>query len=245
MYKQEEVKPYGKDGEKGELVEHLFDHIAPTYDTLNHRLSWNIDRMWRKKAIKALAPYQPEIILDVATGTGDFAILSAQILHPKKLVGIDISEGMMEVGARKVQRAGLESVISFRKDDCMNLSLPSDTFDAITAAFGIRNFQDLDRGLAEMQRVLKPGGHISLAELTTPVTFPMKQLFKFYSNVILPAYGNLISRDRGAYEYLTKSIEAFPQGEQMMEILAKAGFSDCSFRRLTCGICTIYFATKK
>lgn len=244
MYKQEEVKPYNAKGKKGEQVEQLFNHIAPTYDTLNHRLSLNIDKGWRRKAIKMLAPYRPKAILDVATGTGDFAILAAKMLQPERLLGVDISEGMMEIGAEKVKSAGLESIVSFRKDDCMNLSLPSDTFDAVTSSFGIRNFQDLDKGLNEMLRVLKPGGHLCIAELTTPVSFPMKQLFKLYSNCFLPVYGSLVSKDKGAYHYLTKSIEAFPQGEEMMKILAKAGFKDCSFKRLTAGICTLYFASK-
>lgn len=244
MYKQENVKPYNGDGEKGELVEQLFNNIASTYDTLNHRLSWNIDKGWRKAAIKLLMPFKPKCILDIATGTGDFAILAAQMLQPERLVGADISEGMMNIGVEKVRKAGLENIISFKKEDCMNLSFEENTFDAVITAFGIRNFQCLDKGLSEMYRVLKPDGHLCIAELTTPVSFPMKQLFRFYSNYILPAYGSLISKDRDAYEYLTKSIEAFPQGEEMMTILKKAGFHKTTFKRHTFGICTIYFASK-
>lgn len=244
MYKQEEIKPYGKEGEKGKLVEEMFDNIAPTYDTLNHRLSWDIDKGWRKKAIRQLLPFQPKTILDIATGTGDFAILSAKELRPQRMIGIDISEGMMKIGQKKVEAEGLQHIVSFKKDDCTHLSFDDNSFDAVTAAFGIRNFQNLDQGLSEMYRVLKPNGHLSIVELTTPVSFPMKQLFKLYSHTMLPVYGKLISKDTSAYSYLTKTIEAFPQGEVMLDILRKAGFKDASFKRLTFGICTMYFATK-
>ena len=243
MYEQEKITPY-HEGEKASQVEQMFDNIAPTYDKLNHRLSWDIDKGWRKKAIKALAPYQPQSLLDIATGTGDFAILAAQMLRPQKLVGADISEGMMEIGRQKVKALALDNVVTFEKEDCLNLSYQSDTFDAVTAAFGIRNFADLDAGLREMYRVLKPGGHLSIIELTTPVTFPMKQLFHIYSHTVLPIYGRMISRDTSAYSYLTKTIEAFPQGERMVDILKKAGFREASFKRLTFGICTMYLATK-
>ena len=242
-YGQEVIKPYG-DGEKAQQVEQMFDHIAPSYDKLNHRLSWNIDKGWRRKAISQLAPYKPQSLLDIATGTGDFAILAAEMLKPQRLVGADISEGMMEIGQQKVREKGLDSIISFAKEDCLALSYPESTFDAVTAAFGIRNFADLDKGLREMCRVLKPGGHLSIVELTSPVTFPMKQLFHVYSHTVLPVYGRLISKDTSAYSYLTKTIEAFPQGEQMTEILHKAGFSEARFKRLTFGICTMYFAEK-
>ena len=243
MYKQEVIKPYGE-GEKAQQVEQMFDNIAPSYDKLNHRLSWNIDKGWRRKAIQQLAPFKPQTLLDIATGTGDFAILAAEMLRPQKLVGADISEGMMEIGRKKVQAKGLQDIISFDKEDCLNLSYQDETFDAVTAAFGIRNFANLDSGLREMQRVLKKGGHLSIVELTTPVTFPMKQLFHLYSHTVLPVYGRLISKDTSAYSYLTKTIEAFPQGERMVEILRKAGFSEASFKRLTFGICTMYFAKK-
>ena len=243
MYQQETIKPY-HEGEKTTQVEAMFDNIAPTYDTLNHRLSWDIDRGWRKKAIMTLAPYHPQTILDIATGTGDFAILSAQMLKPAKLIGTDISEGMMKIGREKVERMGLDSIISFAKEDCLNLSYEDNSFDAVTAAFGIRNFADLDKGLKEMCRVLKLGGHLSIVELTTPVSFPMKQLFHIYSHSVLPIYGRLISKDTSAYSYLTKTIEAFPQGERMIDILRQAGFANASFRRLTFGICTLYTATK-
>lgn len=244
MYQQEAIKPYNERAEKGQQVEQMFDNIAPTYDKLNHRLSWDIDKSWRKKAIKYLEPYRPQTILDIATGTGDFAILSAEILHPKKLIGADISEGMMDIGRKKVYDKGLQEIISFEKEDCLALSYPDASFDAITAAFGIRNFANLDKGLQEMCRVLKSGGHLSILELTTPVSFPMRQLFHIYSHSVLPVYGRLISKDTNAYSYLIKTIEAFPQGERMTEILHDAGFRKATFKRLTFGICTMYMATK-
>ena len=243
MYKQETLKPY-HEGEKAEQVEAMFDNIAPTYDKLNHRLSWDIDRGWRRKAIGQLSEHHPQKLLDIATGTGDFAIMAAQMLHPTRLVGADISEGMMAVGREKVKQMGLQDTITFERQDCMALSYPDESFDAVTAAFGIRNFANLDKGLSEMCRVLRKGGHLSIVELTTPVRFPMKQLFRIYSHTVLPVYGRLISKDNSAYSYLTKTIEAFPQGEQMVGILKKAGFAEASFRRLTFGVCTMYFATK-
>ncbi len=244
MYKQETIKPYDKGEEKTKQVEEMFDNIAPSYDTLNHRLSWDIDKGWRRKAIEQLREYKPKVMLDIATGTGDFAILSAQLLKPTSLIGADISEGMMEIGRKKVEQAGLADIISFRKEDCLNLTFEDNTFDAVTAAFGIRNFGSLDRGLSEMCRVLKPGGHLSVVELTRPVSFPMRQLFWVYSHTFLPIYGKLVSKDKSAYKYLTATIEAFPQGEAMMDILQKAGFSNSKFKRLTFGICTLYIATK-
>ena len=243
MYEQEKITPYHA-GDKAGQVETMFDNIAPTYDRLNHRLSWDIDRRWRRKAINQLKPFAPRVMLDVATGTGDFAIMAAQLLQPEKLIGADISEGMMTVGEDKVKQLNMQNVITFEKEDCLNLSYSDGTFDAVTAAFGIRNFADLDRGLSEMCRVLKPGGHLSIVELTTPTRFPMRQLFKIYSHTVLPIYGRIVSKDKNAYRYLTRTIEAFPQGETMVGILRKAGFSEATFKRLTFGICTMYFATK-
>jgi demethylmenaquinone methyltransferase/2-methoxy-6-polyprenyl-1,4-benzoquinol methylase len=243
MYQQETITPYTQ-GSKAQQVEQMFDNIAPTYDTLNHRLSWNIDKGWRRKAIAQLKPFAPKQLLDVATGTGDFAIQACQMLDDVQITGIDISEGMMEVGRRKVSQMGLSERIRFEREDCTRLSYPDGTFDAVTAAFGIRNFDNLDQGLAEMCRVLRKGGVLSIVELTSPVSFPMRQLFHIYAHTVLPVYGRLISRDNSAYSYLTKTIEAFPQGERMVGILLKAGFSEASFRRLTFGICTMYFAIK-
>lgn len=242
--KVESVKPYSAEGEKKAQVEAMFDNIAPTYDTLNHRLSWNIDRYWRGKAIKALGAHKPQSILDVATGTGDFAILQALRLRPQSIKAVDISEGMMAIGRDKVQQRGLQNIITFEHEDCTALSYPSHSFDAVTSAFGIRNFQNLEQGLMEMCRVLKPGGMLCVLELTSPVSTPMKQLFGIYSHTVLPLYGRLISKDAQAYDYLNKSIAAFPQGETMIEILHRVGFRKASFRRLTFGICTMYVAWK-
>ena len=244
MYDQEEIKPYDRDGEKSRQVEHMFNHIARTYDVLNHRLSWGIDKGWRRKAVEQLMSVHPSSILDIATGTGDFAILSARMLKPTKLVGADISEGMMDIGRKKVKEIGLDNVISFQREDCMSLSFEDNTFDAVTSAFGIRNFSSLDKGLSEICRVLKPGGHLSIVELTRPVAFPMRQLFTLYSHTILPFYGRLVSKDKQAYDYLTATLEVFPQAEEMMNIFKKAGFSESGFKRLTFGICTMYYAIK-
>lgn len=244
MYRQEQIKPYGDSGDKGEQVEQMFDNIAPTYDVLNHRLSGDIDKRWRRKAIAQLAPFRPQKLLDIATGTGDFALLAARMLQPQQLIGADISEGMMAVGRQKVQRQGLEKIISFRREDCMQLSFADGSFDAVTAAFGIRNFKDLDTCLRELHRVLRPGGHLSIVELSAPVRPPMSWFFKIYSHTLLPLYARIVSKDKSAYRYLISSIEAFPQGEEMTQILRKAGFEQVTFRRLTFGVCTMYLATK-
>lgn len=222
----------------------MFNHIAPTYDQLNHTLSMGIDRSWRRKAIHTLRPYHPQQILDIATGTGDFAILACRELQPQSLIGADISEGMMEVGREKVQQAGLADKVSFAREDCTALSFADATFDAVTVAFGVRNFEHLDIALGEMCRVLRPNGHLVILELSTPDRFPMKQLFTLYSKVVMPLIGKLISKDNSAYTYLPKSIRAFPQGEVMQRSIRNAGFSQVRFRRLTFGICTLYVATK-
>lgn len=243
-YPQQDIKPYSQDGKKSEQVEQMFDNIAHTYDKLNHALSLGIDRNWRKKAIDCLRPYAPKNMMDVATGTGDFAILACRELQPEKLIGTDISEGMMDVGRKKVISAGLADKITFAREDCTSLSFKEESFDAITVAFGIRNFEDLDKGLSEMWRVLKPGGHLVILELTTPDRFPMKQLFTIYSKIVIPMLGKLLSKDKSAYHYLPNTIKVFPQGEIMKGILTKAGFKKVDFSRLTFGICTLYTATK-
>ena len=243
-YPQEKIKPYSTEGKKSVQVEQMFDHIAPAYDRLNHTLSLHIDKYWRRKAIQMLKPFSPHRILDVATGTGDFAIQAAQLLQPEFLLGIDISDGMMQIGKEKVKEAGLEKNIHFLKDDCTQLSLTSSQFDAITVAFGIRNFEDLDAGLSEMYRVLKEAGHLVILELSEPQLFPMKQLYQVYSKVVIPTIGRIFSKDRKAYHYLPESIKSFPQGEVMTGIIRKAGFREVRFKRLTFGISTLYFATK-
>jgi len=227
----------------------MFDKIAPSYDRLNHSLSLGIDRRWRRIAVDTLGKHFPPeggqgILLDIATGTGDFAMLCAERIKPQHIIGADISEGMMAVGREKVEKAGLQDTISFQREDCTNLSFPDGTFDAVTSAYGVRNFHDLDAGLREMLRVLRPGGHLLIVELTPPAHFPMKQLFGVYAHVVMPLLGRLISHDNSAYTYLPASMEAFPQAEQMEEILHKAGFTDVQWRRFTFGISTMYIAKK-
>ncbi len=243
-YKQELIKPYNDNETKGKQVERMFNSIAHSYDLLNHTLSLGIDKRWRKAAIDSLRPSNPKSILDVATGTGDFAILAARELKPDTLLGVDISEGMMNVGRKKVHDAGLEQTVRFQKEDCLQLSLPDNSFDAVMVAYGIRNFEDLDRGLREMCRVMRKGGRLVIIELTSPVKFPMKQLFWLYSHAVMPMVGKLISRDGKAYNYLPATMEAFPQGEEMQHILQNAGFAEVKFKRFTFGLSTMYTATK-
>jgi demethylmenaquinone methyltransferase/2-methoxy-6-polyprenyl-1,4-benzoquinol methylase len=243
-YKQEEIKPYTAEGEKGAQVEQMFDNIAHSYDLLNHCLSMGIDKRWRRAAINTLKPFAPKRMLDVATGTGDFAILAARMLGPEALLGVDISEGMLDVGRKKVLQGGLANIVKFQKDDCMALSLDDDQFDAITVAYGVRNFPDLDKGLSEMRRVLKKNGRLVIIELTAPRRFPMRQLFWLYSHAFMPLVGWMISKDKRAYSYLPATMEAFPQGEEMQKILEKAGYRDVAFKRFTFGLSTMYTAKK-
>ncbi len=243
-YPQEDIKPYNSDENKGKQVEKMFDNIASAYDKLNHTLSLGIDKRWRKKAINYLKPFAPKKMMDVATGTGDFAIQAYKMLQPDELLGTDISEGMMNVGRGKVNKLGLSEKIKFKKEDCTSLSFPNNSFDAITVAFGIRNFENLDKGLKEMYRVLNSDGHLVILELSEPEQFPMKQLYSIYSKVVIPTLGKLLSKDNSAYSYLPKSIKAFPQGEVMRRIIEKAGFKKVEFKRLTFGICTLYLASK-
>lgn len=243
-YPQETIKPYNQEEKKSLQVEKMFDNIAPAYDQLNHTLSWGIDKRWRRKAIEFLKPYQPQQLLDIATGTGDFALQAYRMLMPKKVIGTDISEGMMKIAKEKVKAAGLEQHISFAKEDGTCLSFPAEQFDAITIAFGIRNFEELDKGLQEMHRVLKKEGILVILELSEPDYFPMKQLYGIYSKVVIPTLGKFFSKDKSAYTYLPQSIKAFPQGKIMKEIMANAGFKEVNFKRFTLGICTLYTAKK-
>ena len=243
-YQQELIKPYNQSEGKREQVERMFDNIAPTYDRLNHTLSLGIDRRWRTQAIDSLKPFAPQKILDIATGTGDFAILAAQRLKPKSIVGADICDGMMEVAKRKVNQKELDKVISFHHEDCMMLSFADNSFDAVTVAYGVRNFEDLQQGLKETLRVLKPSGHLLIVELASPKSFPMKQLFWLYSHLVIPMLGLLFSRDIKAYRYLTDSVMAFPQGEVMEQILLQCGYRKVTWRRFTFGISTMYLCEK-
>ncbi len=239
-----DIKPYKTDDSKREQVVAMFNSIAPTYDRLNHTLSLGIDRCWRRKAVDALKPYKPQSILDIATGTGDFAMLAAERLQPQSIIGVDISEGMMDVARRKVADAGLDSMITFQQEDCTKLTYADCMFDAVTVSYGARNFTDLQAGLREMCRVLKPGGHMMLVELTTPRRFPMKQLFWVYANVVMRTIGRIISHDDSAYTYLPESMAAFPQAEQLAPMMRDCGFSTVDFKRFTFGLSTMYLATK-
>lgn len=243
-YQQEIIKPYNQEERKGQQVERMFDNIASHYDKLNHTLSLGIDRLWRNRAIDSLKPFAPRQMLDIATGTGDFAILAAERLKPQHIIGADISEEMMEIAARKVNQRNLDGIISFRREDCMRLSFEDASFDAVTIAYGARNFESLDQGLHEIHRVLKPGGHLLLLELASPASFPMKQLFWLYSHLLIPFVGWIFSRDVKAYNYLSNSVQAFPQGEIMEGIIRRSGYSSVQWKRFTFGICTMYLATK-
>lgn len=244
QYPQEKVLPYNKEESKTTQVEKLFDNIASDYDKYNHTASFGFDRSWRRKAIRKLKPYGPERIMDVATGTGDFAIQTFLRLRPRELTGVDLSEGMLSVGREKVMRAGLSEHIRFLKEDCSRLSFADGSFDAVTVAFGMRNFENLDACLKELLRVLSVGGHLVILELSEPKRIIVKQLFDIYSGLVLPLIGKLMSGDLRAYTYLPKSIKAFPQGEVMKGILEGAGFREVEFERLTLGVCTLYFAKK-
>ena len=243
-YEQKIITPYNKEERKGVQVEKMFNNIAPTYDRLNHTLSLGIDRLWRNKAIDSLKPFSPQNILDIATGTGDFAILAAKRLKPKKIIGADISLEMMEKATHKVNQQVLERIISFQREDCMNLTFADNTFDAVTVAYGARNFENLNKGLKEILRVLRPGGHLLMLELASPKSSPMKQLFWIYSHLVIPFVGWIFSRDVKAYNYLTDSVNAFPQGEVMEKILSQNGYQKIRWKRFTYGICTMYLALK-
>lgn len=244
MYAQEQIKPYEGNTHKREQVERLFDSIAPTYDALNHTLSFGFDRIWRRKAVKRVAEYQPQSVLDVATGTGDFALLLARKLKLRRVTAVDISEGMMCIGREKAAREGLHDVVRFKKEDCCALSFEDECFDAITVTFGIRNFENLDACMGEMLRVLRKGGHLVMLELSYPNRRLWRFLFGIYSKLVMPIVGRFISGDDSAYTYLPETMKAFPQGEVMREILLKNGFRKATFRRLTMGICTLYIAEK-
>lgn len=243
-YPQDDFKPYDDGRSKTEQVEAMFDRIAPQYDRMNRTMSFGTDRGWRKAAIRHLSRYAPRKVLDVATGTGDFAIEAYRGLLPDVVVATDISEGMMDVGRRKVARLGLEDRIEFRRENSLSFSFTDDTFDAVTVAFGVRNFADLDLGLSEIRRVLRPGGHLAILELTVPEHAPVRQCYDLYARYVIPLLGRVMSDDGRAYSYLPTSIHLFPQGEAMRGIISRAGFREVGLRRMTLGTCTFYWATK-
>lgn len=243
-YGSEQILPYNNEEHKATQVKRMFDSIAGTYDRLNHTLSLGIDKIWRRKGIAFLRPFSPASILDIATGTGDLAISMYRRLKADRIVGADISEGMMEVGRRKVAEAGLSEHISFEYQDCTALTYPDNSFDAVTAAFGVRNFEDIEQGISEMYRVLKPGGHLMVLELSSPEHFPMKQLYTVYSKFVIPNIGRLLSKEHTAYSYLPASIKVVPQGKVMTDLLSRVGFNQARSRTFTFGICSLYTACK-
>lgn len=229
---------------KKEQIAQMFDGIAFRYDFLNHFLSLGIDKGWRRKALRYLLPDHPKSILDIATGTADLAILEARMLHPEKIVGVDISQGMLDLGAKKVRQENLSAKISLKLADSESLPFPDNSFDAVTSAFGVRNFENLEKGLSEMARVLKPGGKTVILEFTSPTVFPVKQFFHLYFRYITPWIGKWIARSKEAYSYLPESVKVFPQGRAMVDILKQNGFQQADCRSLTLGICAIYYAVK-
>ena len=228
---------------KKEQVEEMFDNISNRYDLLNHLLSVNIDKIWRRNAIKRLKRFQPKTILDIATGTGDFAIAATKI-GGAKITGIDISEGMLDVGRKKIARKNLIDFIELQKADSENLPLESNSFDAAIVGFGVRNFENLEKGLAEILRVLKPGGVFYVLEFSKPAKTPFKQFYKFYFTRILPLVGRMVSKDTNAYTYLPESVNEFPAGERFLTILADVGFTENRCFPQTFGIASIYEARK-
>jgi len=238
------VKPY-KDSSlsKKEQVAEMFDNIAGNYDFLNHFLSMGIDIYWRKRLVKRLTKQAPKHILDVATGTGDLAIAMLKA-NPDKIIGIDISNGMLEVGRKKMKEKGLEDRITLQQADSENLPFEDNSFDAVSVSFGARNFENLEKGLTEMCRVLRPGGKLYILEFSQPTAFPFKQLYRFYFRYILPLVGKIVSKDKAAYTYLPESVGAFPYGKKLNEIIENCGYNNATNHPLTMGIASIYIAEK-
>ncbi len=236
--------PYkqSQQSKKGQ-VEEMFDNISPRYDLLNHLLSVNIDKIWRKRTIKKLRVYSPSSVLDIATGTGDFAVAASK-LPEVEIVGIDISEGMLSVARKKIEKKGLQNRISFQKADSEKLPFNDDSFDAAIVGFGVRNFENLKSGLSEIHRVLKPGAVFYVLEFSKPTKAPFKQIYSFYFKRILPTVGRLISKDQSAYSYLPESVDEFPFGDDFLAILAEVGFEDNRCFRQTFGIASVYEAHK-
>ncbi|MBK8555497.1 MAG: bifunctional demethylmenaquinone methyltransferase/2-methoxy-6-polyprenyl-1,4-benzoquinol methylase UbiE [Lewinellaceae bacterium] len=238
------VTPYQSPEGKKEQVERMFDKIAHRYDFLNRLLSLGIDVWWRKKALGYLSALKPKQILDVATGTADVAIMAAKMLKPDAVIGIDIANQMLELGRGKIASQGLGEVVTLETGDSEALRFDTGTFDAVTVAFGVRNFENLEKGLQEMYRVMRSGGRVVILEFSRPHIFPIKQLYNTYFKYVLPLIGRLTSRDIRAYTYLFESVQAFPEGEQFLQILSKTGYQNTQCERLTLGICSIYSATK-
>ncbi len=237
------VKPYQTDKSKKEEVAQMFNNISARYDFLNHFLSLGIDHIWRRKAVRTIADLKPKKILDLATGTGDFAIALLK-LHPEKIIGMDISSGMLEVGKTKMIHKKVDHIIEMQLGDSENMPFEEGYFDAITVGFGVRNYENLNKGLSEMLRVTRKGGKIVILEFSKPKRFPIKQLFSFYSRFIIPFVGKRISRDEKAYAYLPESVAAFPEGQEFVKILVSLGYQNVNAKMVSGGIATIYSGTK-
>lgn len=237
------VKPYNSEKSKKEEVAEMFNNISANYDFLNHFLSLGIDHLWRKKAIKQLKTLEVKKIIDIATGTGDFAIASLK-LNPDEVIGVDISSGMLELGAKKMKNKGHDKTIKMILGDSENLTFEDNYFDALTVGFGVRNFENLEKGLSEMLRVIRPGGKIVILEFSKPKKFPIKQVFSFYSKYFIPFFGKQISKDPQAYAYLPESVAAFPEGKEFENILKKLNYKSVQSIILSGGIATIYTGTK-
>ncbi|MDX2049397.1 MAG: bifunctional demethylmenaquinone methyltransferase/2-methoxy-6-polyprenyl-1,4-benzoquinol methylase UbiE [Chitinophagaceae bacterium] len=229
---------------KKEQVAEMFDRIAFRYDFLNRFLSAGIDISWRKKTLLQLRDIQPKTILDVATGTADVAIMAAKLLKPEKIIGIDISDKMLELGKEKLLKTGLNAVIELQSGDSEAINFPDRSFDAVTVAFGVRNFEHLEKGLSEIYRVLKPGGKLAVLEFSKPKTKGIQQLYNLYMGMVAPEVGRWLSKNKDAYQYLNNSVQQFPEGNEFSDILKSTGFSDTSCKRLSFGICSIYCGTK-
>jgi demethylmenaquinone methyltransferase/2-methoxy-6-polyprenyl-1,4-benzoquinol methylase len=244
-FAHDEVVPYQHSQlDKKEQVADMFNSIAYRYDFLNRFLSAGIDVWWRKKAIQQLREIAPKKILDVATGTGDVAILTWRMLQPEKITGIDISEGMLELGRKKIEKLQLQQKIDLQKGDSETIRFEDDIFDAITVAFGVRNFQHLEKGLKEMHRVLRPGGKLVVLEFSKSDKGILSVLFNFYMNKVTPVIGKLFSKNKDAYQYLNDSVQAFPEGQTFLNIMHDAGFTQTYLKKLSFGICTIYCGSK-
>ncbi len=230
---------------KKEQVAEMFDSIAYRYDFLNRFLSAGIDVIWRKKAINMLKSIQPQKVLDVATGTADVALMTYNILKPKKIIGIDISEGMLDIGRKKIEEKNLQHIIELYSGDSEQIHFADNEFDAITVAFGVRNFQNLLKGLQEMKRVLQPGGKLVVLEFSKPTTVGFKNLYNLYMNVIAPSFGKMVAKNKDAYQYLNDSVQAFPEGQTFLNIMNEAGFTQTHLKKLSLGICSIYCGTKE
>ena len=244
MEETKSVKPYYKEtSSKKEEVAEMFNNISGKYDFLNHFLSLGIDRIWRRKAIRKLRGIAPKRILDIATGTGDFAIAALK-LNPEEVIGVDISQGMLDVGISKMKKRKLDGIIKLQLGDSENLPFETNYFDALTVGFGVRNYENLEKGLTDMLRVLRPEGKAIILEFSKPKKFPIKQLFGFYSKRLIPFFGKLISKDKRAYAYLPESVEAFPEGQAFMDIMKQVGYKNIQSQLVSGGIATIYSGTK-